>query len=99
MKTTLLAGILAFGAASGTYVFLAPLTSLRTIDDGLARGRVGAEPATGPGEKASKIVATTEITRENLLFRIEPRIGYVSDDFASVDPEFWKPKPREKQAP
>lgn len=87
------------GAPSGTYVFLAPLTSLRTIDDGLARGRVGAEPATGHGEKTSQIVAATEIMRENLLFRIEPRISYVSDDFASADAEFWRPKPREQQAP
>lgn len=84
------------GAPSGTYVFLAPLASLRTIDAGLARGRVGGEPATGHGEKASKIVAVTEITHENLLFRVEPRISYVSDDFASADPEFWRTKPREQ---
>ena len=84
------------GAPSGTYVFLAPLASLRTLDEGLARGRVGGEPAAGHGEKASKIVAATEISHENLLLRVDPRISYVSDEFAAADPEFWRPKPREQ---
>jgi hypothetical protein len=31
-----------------------------------------------------------ELNREHLLFRVEPRISYVSDDFAEADPEFWR---------
>ena len=74
------------GALSGTYVFLAPLDSLKTFDDGLAKVPVYAENA---GAEAAK---SGEVTREYLLFRVEPDTSWVSDDFASVDPEFWRGK-------
>jgi hypothetical protein len=35
---------------------------------------------------------TGGLTREHLLFRIEPATSWVSDDFASADPEFWRGK-------
>jgi hypothetical protein len=77
------------GAASGTYLLVAPLTSLKTLDDGLAKAPVYAEGAAKAGNKAA---AEGEISRSNLLFRVEPGMSYVSDDFASGDPEFWRPK-------
>jgi hypothetical protein len=76
------------GAGSGTYLFVAPLTSLKTLDDGIARAPLYAESA----GKAGKAAAESEISRTNLLFRVEPGMSYVSDDFASGDPEFWRPK-------
>jgi hypothetical protein len=72
------------GASSGTYVFLAPLASLKSLDDGIARTPVHAE--------SSKAAAESEISRVHLLFRVEPGLSYVSDDFASADLEFWRPK-------
>jgi hypothetical protein len=77
------------GASSGTYLFLAPLTSLKALDDGLAKVPVYAESAAAA--KAGKVAAEGEISRSNLLFRVEPGMSYVSDDFASGDPEFWRP--------
>lgn len=77
------------GASSGMYVFLAPLISLKVMDEGLARMPARGE---GAGSKAPQ----SEIGREHLLFRVEPRISYVSDDFASADPEFWHPKPKQQ---
>jgi hypothetical protein len=31
---------------------------------------------------------------ESLLFSINPRISYVSKEFAAQDPDFWIPKPK-----
>ena len=78
------------GASSGTYLFVAPLPSLKTFDDGLAKAPVYAESAAA-AKAGSKVTAQSEISRSNLLFRVEPGMSYVSDDFASGDPEFWRP--------
>jgi hypothetical protein len=73
------------GAASGTYVFLAPLVSFRALDDTLAKMPLYFEAVRG-----GKSGAEAEISREHLLFRVDPRISYVSDDFAAADPAFWR---------
>lgn len=79
------------GAPSGTYIFLAPLTSLKTMDDAVASLPAYAESlATAEAKAASKVAASAEISREHLLFRVDPRISYVSDAFAEADPEFWR---------
>jgi hypothetical protein len=81
------------GAPDGTYLFLAPLTSLRTMDDGVAQIPVYAEGlAAAKAKDGPKIAADSEISREYLLFRINPRISYVSDAFAESDQEFWHGK-------
>jgi hypothetical protein len=79
------------GAPSGTIVFLSPLLNLRTFDDGVnpvpvfAEGLAAARAKDGP-----KIASETEISREHLLFRVQPRLSYVSSEFADIDPEFWR---------
>jgi len=78
------------GMPSGTFLFITPLVSLQTFDDGLAKTpdglrEIGAEP---------KLAADVEIGHESILFRIDPSRSYVSDDFASADSEFWKSRPR-----
>ena len=81
------------GAESGTYVFLAPLQSLASLDDGISR-TWGHSETVGRGvrEATGKIVAEGGITREQFLFRVEPRISYVSESFASAAPDFWNAK-------
>jgi len=74
------------GAASGTYVFLAPLPSLKVLDDGWAKAPAYAEGIPAETAKAGGFI------REHLLFRVEPATSWVSDDFASADPEFWRGK-------
>ncbi len=74
------------GAVSGTYLFLAPLASLDVLDDGLAKAPAYAENI------AAEAAKTGRLTREHLLFRIEPATSWVSDDFASADPTFWRGK-------
>jgi hypothetical protein len=81
------------GAPAGTFVFLSPILSLRNFDDGVNPVPVFAEGlANARAKEGSKIASDTEISREHLLFRVEPRISYVSRDFADVDPEFWRGK-------
>ena len=80
------------GAPSGTFVFLAPLASLKTMDEGVAETPVYAEAAAAARAKtASKVSADGEISREHVLFRVEPRMSYVSDGFAEADRGFWRP--------
>jgi hypothetical protein len=69
------------GGSSGLYLVLAPMTSLRTMDDRLTKMPLEMEPKQAPG---------SELGRESLLFRIDPQLSYVSDDFAAVDKAFWR---------
>jgi hypothetical protein len=73
------------GAPAGTYLMLAPLTSLRQIDDGMMRLPSYEEPS-------SVLASSAEVGREHLLFRIDPRLSYVSADFAGPDSGFWNPQ-------
>jgi hypothetical protein len=73
------------GATSGTYLFLAPLTSLKSLDDGMAKAPAYADAG---GAKSA-----TDISRAHFIFRVEPAMSYVSDDFASADVEFWRSRP------
>ena len=82
------------GAPSETYFFLAPLTSLATLDEALARAPDYAARVQDAAKAGSKLAAA-EIGRQHLLFRVEPAMSYVSDDFASADVEFWRPKAKE----
>jgi hypothetical protein len=81
------------GALTGTWIFLAPIASLRSFDEGVNPIPVFAEGlAIARAKDGTKIAADTEISREQLLFRVEPRISYVSNEFSEVDPEFWRGK-------
>lgn len=71
------------GAPAGTYLVLAPLPSLGSIDDGMQRLPGYSEPFYGFGNNTPV---------EHLLFRIDPRLSYVSADFAGDDAAFWKPQ-------
>ncbi len=79
------------GTSSGTLVFLAPMLSLSAMDDGVGPLPVAAEDlAAARARDGAKLAAETEVNREHLLFRVEPRISYVSDEFASSDRDFWR---------
>ena len=80
------------GAPSGTIVFLSPIETLRNFDNGVNSVPVFAEGLAAKAKDGSKIAADIEIGREHLLFRVEPRISYVSSEFADVDPDFWRGK-------
>jgi hypothetical protein len=75
------------GTPSTTYLLLAPLASLKSLDEALARRPIRAEPRSGAGNKP---VADIELSRSQLLFRVQPRMSYVSDEFASEAMDFWR---------
>jgi hypothetical protein len=85
------------GAPSGTFIFLTPLSSLRSMDDAVARTPPYAETLRDANATAGrKLAAETEIGHEFMIFRLDPRISYVSDEFAAEDPVFWAPKPKDQ---
>jgi hypothetical protein len=86
------------GAAAGTFIFLTPLNSLKSLDDALARTPPYAEAIRDANATTGrKIAAETEIGHESLIFRLDPGVSYVSDDFAAEDPAFWAPsRPKEQ---
>ena len=75
------------GAATGTYLVIAPLPSLASIDDGMQRLPEYAEPFSGAEGAPNALVG-----REHLLFRVDPRLSFVSAAFAGEDAIFWKPQ-------
>jgi hypothetical protein len=80
------------GAPAGTYLVIAPLTTLRTMDDGVADVPAFAAPVADARAKAAPKAADIEMVREHLLFRVDPRLSYVSNDFAAMDETFWRGK-------
>ncbi|HUK15721.1 MAG TPA: hypothetical protein VLW65_04875 [Bryobacteraceae bacterium] len=71
------------GASSGLYVVLAPIVGLRAMDERVSKM---------PLEVETKQPAVSEFGRETLMFRIDPSLSYVSDEFAAADREFWRAK-------
>jgi hypothetical protein len=80
------------GAPSGTYVFFAPIVTLRTMDDGVPNTPAYAQGIAEARAKARSTTPAADIGREHVLLRIDPRMSYVSDDFAQADREFWRGK-------
>jgi hypothetical protein len=71
------------GASSGLYVVLAPIVGLRSMDERVSKM---------PLEVETKMSSVSEFGRETLLFRVDPALSYVSDEFAAADPGFWRAK-------
>jgi hypothetical protein len=78
------------GAPAGTYVFFAPVVTLRSMDEGLPNRPVYAERLAEERAKAKATTSPADIERENLLLRVDPRLSFVSDAWASVDRDFWR---------
>ena len=78
------------GVAAGTYIFLSPMATLRGLDEGVPDTPAYAQRL---ADERAKVLASTspaDISREHLLFRVEPRLSYVSEEFAAADREFWR---------
>jgi hypothetical protein len=88
------------GLPDGTYLLFQPVTSLKSLDGEATRSRA---LMTAMGDTAMKRflkgVGDTVVSSESILLSIDPRMSYVSKDFAAVDPAFWNPKAEETKAP
>lgn len=76
------------GETAGAYIVITALPSLHVLDDAKPPMPVYAE---GDQAAARKAAADIEMASEHSLFRVDPRMSYVSDDFASSDKSFWRP--------
>lgn len=82
------------GGPSGTYLLFSPMDSLASMDAGPARS-AAARQAMGDRDQKHFDALAPEVVQssESLLFAFEPRMSYVSKEFAAGDPEYWNPKP------
>jgi hypothetical protein len=95
------------GLPSGTYLVFQPCTSLKSLDVRDTRNRAIFQAMGDTSAKHfMKSMGDAVASQESLLFLLEPRMSYVSKEFAAVDPDFWnqkteppaKPKPHGKAA-
>jgi hypothetical protein len=88
------------GAPGPAYLFFSPMVSLKTMDEAPTRGRAMRE-ALGEDAAAKMLKTSAEVTAssESFLFALNPKLSYVSKDFAGADPDFWTPKPPPAPAP
>ncbi|HLH19185.1 MAG TPA: hypothetical protein VKX45_18330 [Bryobacteraceae bacterium] len=80
------------GAPSGMYLFVAPIVTLRSADEGTPNTPQYALGLADARAEVNNNTAPADISREHLLFRVEPRLSYVSDDFAAGQEAFWRGK-------
>ena len=82
------------GAPSGTYLLFSPMDSLARMDAAPAR-MAAARQAMGERNRQHFDTLAPEAVQsaESLLFAFNPRMSYVSTEFAAGDPEFWTPRP------
>jgi hypothetical protein len=82
------------GAPSGTFLVLSPLPSLQALDDGVSRSAAAYLRSTGtPSSRTTGAPRPgTDLSHENLIFRVEPGLSHVSREFAEPDINFWRPR-------
>jgi len=82
------------GGPSGTFLLFSPMDSLARMDAASAR-MAAARQAMGERNRQRFDTLAPEAVQsaESLLFAFNPRISFVSKEFAAADPEFWNPKP------
>jgi hypothetical protein len=83
------------GGPSGTYLLFSPMDSLARMDAAPAR-MAAARQAMGDRNRQHFDMLAPEVVQstESLLFAFNPRMSYVSKEFAAADPGFWNPKPK-----
>jgi hypothetical protein len=85
------------GAPGPSYLFFAPMVSLKAMDDAPSRGKAMRETL-GEDNAAKALKTSSEVTAasESFLFSLNPRLSYVSKEFAAIDPDFWILRPPAK---
>jgi hypothetical protein len=88
------------GAPGPVYLFFSPMVSLKTMDEAPTRGKAIRE-SMGEENAASMLKTSAAVTAssESFLFALNPRLSYVSKEFAAVDGDFWILKPPPKPVP
>jgi len=80
------------GAPDGTFLLLAPMESLKSLDE--EPKRIQALVQTVPnGPQTVREYYETFAGNESILFAINPQMSYVPKEWVTASPDFWTPKP------
>lgn len=94
LETTVLTYEVIAGAPDGTYIFLEPMASLKSMDEEPAR-QLALSTAIGSDrlKNLMKGAGDVFVSMENALYAISPEMSYVSKTTEDEDPAFWRPAP------
>lgn len=81
------------GSPGGTFLAFRPMKSLAELDDPIGM-RVRASMSDDQRKDADKTVRETIMSSEVSTYAFAPGMSYVDKQFASLDPDFWSPKPQ-----
>jgi hypothetical protein len=88
-----------YGQQGNTYLVFTPMKSAAEIDRAFAQGKqFEAEMGEEGMKKLSELSAAAIESSQSNLFMFNPRMSYISDEWAKADPDFWKPKPAQAPA-
>jgi len=87
------------GAPGPTFLVFIPRKSLQELDEGLARSKALQE-AEGEenAKKLLRIASEAYVNVESHIYGFNPKMSYVSKEFAAEDPDFWNPKAKAVKA-
>jgi hypothetical protein len=80
------------GAPGGTYLAFRPMKSLKEFDEPIGM-KVRAAMTDEMRAKADKTAGDAILSTESSTYAFEPKMSYVSTEFASGDPTFWNQEP------
>lgn len=86
------------GAPGGMYLVFRPMKSLAEMDEAIG-ARVRAAMSDDQKKDADKAVREAVMSTEVVTYAFTPSMSYVDKGFASVDPDFWSPKPQMASKP
>ena len=88
------------GGPSGIFLIFSPMDSLARMDAAPARAAAARQAMGDRNQKHFDLLAPEVVqSSESLLFAFDPRMSYVSKEFAAADPAFWNPKPKAPAKP
>jgi hypothetical protein len=79
------------GAPTGTYMAFRPMKSLSELDEAVAP-KVRAAMSEDQRKDADKAVGEAVMSSEVSTYAFEPRMSFVSEEFAAGDKDFWRPR-------
>jgi len=87
------------GLPGGTFFVFLPMKSLKEVDTNMKpENQQAFMKALGDFKKLEKLTGESLLSEESAIYAINPRMSYVSKEFAAAGGDFWKPKPMPKPA-
>ena len=81
------------GAPGPTFIAFVPRKSFQELDEGLTLSKALQEAEGEENVKRlQRIAAEAYVNVESRIYRLNPKMSYVSKEFAAADPDFWTPK-------